>query len=311
MSVVAAGCLAAALLSGTASASTDRYATVEASSGRVAPGSTLVVSGVCQHEWPPGPNVGAAVNLWRPAEIGSGKSWRSAFEESALDADRRYSIDLTVPADFVPDRYSIRVLCYGGDAIYATATSEVVVTGEDRRPTFADVPASYLHREAISELAAADVVRGCGGGRFCPNDEVSRAQFASLVARQLGLDGKPTTFSDVPSGSTHAGAIGALQAAGLVVGCTADRFCPGRPLRRDEAATLLFRATDRTGRAVDLESHDGFVDVPASSAHWKAVHILASDGDIRGCSQGRFCPSTSLTRAQAARLLHRSFSYGD
>jgi hypothetical protein len=311
VSVVAAGCLAATLLPGTATAAADRSATVTVTPDRAAPGSTISVSGACQHEWPAGPEVGASVHVHREWDDSrAGKSSRSTSTQTLLDAGRRFDVQMEVPEDFIPDRYSVGVLCYGGDAIYASAATELVVTGRDRRPSFVDVPRSYLHHEAIRELAAAGVVEGCGDGRFCPTDAVTRAQFASLLARQLGLAEQETDFVDVAAGSTHAGAIGALQTAGFVVGCTVDRFCPGRPLRRDEAATLLARADDRLARPIEPGSHEGFVDVPTSSAHWPAVHVLASVDDVRGCSEVRFCPARSSTRAQAARLLHRVFGYG-
>lgn len=47
-----------------------------------------------------------------------------------------------------------------------------------------------VHEDAINRAADADITRGCDANqirRFCPNDLVTRAQFASLLARALGL----------------------------------------------------------------------------------------------------------------------------
>ena len=38
---------------------------------------------------------------------------------------------------------------------------------------------------SINALAAAGLTGGCGGGRFCPNDSVSREQMAAFLKRAL------------------------------------------------------------------------------------------------------------------------------
>ena len=54
----------------------------------------------------------------------------------------------------------------------------------------------------------------------CPDEEVSRAQMASLDAR---LDRPPDAFGD-DEGSTHEDAINALAATGITQGCTTTNF---------------------------------------------------------------------------------------
>ena len=40
---------------------------------------------------------------------------------------------------------------------------------------------------SIEALAASGITSGCGGGNFCPNDVVTRAQVAKFLANALGL----------------------------------------------------------------------------------------------------------------------------
>lgn len=54
------------------------------------------------------------------------------------------------------------------------------------RDLFDDVSTS-VHRTAINALAHAGISLGCGDGRYCPNDAVSRAEMASFLARALKL----------------------------------------------------------------------------------------------------------------------------
>ena len=69
---------------------------------------------------------------------------------------------------------------------------------------------------------------------------------ATFLMRALDLapldsfDGR--RFDDVPAASTHSGAIHAIAAEGITVGCSKTSFCPNRPLTRGEMATLLARA---------------------------------------------------------------------
>jgi hypothetical protein len=53
--------------------------------------------------------------------------------------------------------------------------------------TFADVPASHLYFRAIEALTASGIAGGCGGGNFCPNQNVTRGEMAAFLARALGL----------------------------------------------------------------------------------------------------------------------------
>jgi hypothetical protein len=54
-------------------------------------------------------------------------------------------------------------------------------------PTFGDVPSSNPYYQYIEALAAAGITGGCGGGNYCPNNPVTRAQMAVFLAKALGL----------------------------------------------------------------------------------------------------------------------------
>ncbi len=53
--------------------------------------------------------------------------------------------------------------------------------------TFVDVPVSHPFFTAIEALAASEITTGCGGGRYCPDDFVTRGQMAAFLSRALGL----------------------------------------------------------------------------------------------------------------------------
>ncbi len=53
--------------------------------------------------------------------------------------------------------------------------------------TFSDVPTDYWAFASIEALNASGITAGCGGTNFCPDDNVTRAQMATFLARALGL----------------------------------------------------------------------------------------------------------------------------
>jgi hypothetical protein len=109
--------------------------------------------------------------------------------------------------------------------------------------TFSDV--GGVHAPGIEALAAAGITRGCGDGRFCPADGLTRAQMASLLARTLELPRGSSTFVDVPPGHAHGATISSLADAGITLGCSAQRFCPDEVVSRAQMASFLDRALQR------------------------------------------------------------------
>lgn len=54
-------------------------------------------------------------------------------------------------------------------------------------PTFNDVAPGDFGYQYIEALAASGITGGCGGGNFCPNANLTRAQMAVFLAKALGL----------------------------------------------------------------------------------------------------------------------------
>ena len=89
---------------------------------------------------------------------------------------------------------------------------------------FADVGANDFAAAYIEQLAADGVTGGCGGGNYCPNDNVTRAQMAVFLLRaKYGSTYSPPVatgvFSDVATGSFGASWIEQLAAEGITSGC--------------------------------------------------------------------------------------------
>lgn len=161
--------------------------------------------------------------------------------------------------------------------------------------------------DAIEQLAAAGVTSGCGPPEertFCPGEPVNRGELSAFLAGVLDL---PTTgvsgFDDVDPDGPFAGPTRRLAAAGIVQGCTEDRFCPVQEVTRAQMAAFLARALEPP----DAEG-PGFTDVPDGSPFADAIARLAAAGVFSGCAEDgpRFCPDEPVTRGEVAALLVRA-----
>ena len=169
-------------------------------------------------------------------------------------------------------------------------------------PTFSDTAGS-VHAPSIAALVRAGLTGGCGNGRFCPDQHISRAQAVSLLVRATARPLKGgQRFSDVPADHTHAGAIAAAVDAGFITGFADGTFHPEAPLTREQLATVL-------GRAAGLSRTPGqfFSDVPWASPHLAWVNAIGVARITTGCGGGRYCPTGTATRGQMATFVVSAF----
>jgi hypothetical protein len=117
-------------------------------------------------------------------------------------------------------------------------------------PTFGDVPCSNPFAIWINQLAADGITGGCGGGNYCPGNNVTREQMAIFLLRSRhgsGYTPPPCvtpTFGDVPCSSGFAAWINQLAAEGITGGCGGGNYCPTNPVTREQMAIFLGRTFD-------------------------------------------------------------------
>jgi hypothetical protein len=131
--------------------------------------------------------------------------------------------------------------------------------------------------------------------------------------RGIGYNPPPPNgiFSDVPTDHWAAGWIEQLAADGITAGCGVGTYCPEAPVTRAQMAIFLERAKHwPSAFNPPPVSETRFDDVPGD--HWAAAWIeqLAEDGITGGCSVNPplYCPEASVTRAQMAVFLVRTFN---
>jgi hypothetical protein len=89
---------------------------------------------------------------------------------------------------------------------------------------FTDVPNSNTFHNSISNIKIAGITAGCGGGKYCPNNAVTRGQMAAFLNRGLGRGNvflaEGVSISDTP-GTVVEGAIN-TPGAGYVLATSAS-----------------------------------------------------------------------------------------
>jgi hypothetical protein len=129
----------------------------------------------------------------------------------------------------------------------ATLLARALSLPDPGRDFFTDDNGDVLEG-GINRLAAAGITTGCNppaNTRFCPDRALSRAEFATFIARALGLPASTRDYFVDDDGHILEGAINRIAEAGITTGCNPpanDQFCPGRLNTRAETATFLTRA---------------------------------------------------------------------
>lgn len=178
------------------------------------------------------------------------------------------------------------------------------------QPSFPDVPGQHWASASIHKLAAKLIINGKEAGRYVPSDAVTRAEFAALIVRSLGLQPAAGSggFSDVGSAAWYAPAIRTAQANGLINGYEDGRFRPDQTVTRQEMAAILMKAISFTGTEAEAgSSAQPFKDSAAISG-WaqQAVAQAAASGIVQGTPDGQFLPQANATRAEAAVMLGKT-----
>ncbi len=159
--------------------------------------------------------------------------------------------------------------------------------------------------QAIESLADKLVTSGTRPGAYDPSGGVTRAEFAALVVRALGLwgVGQDVSFKDLPGSYWARPVIDAASAEQLIEGYPDGTFRPGAEITNDQMAAIAARAMAFLGIArgvATVEPRDQAA-IPAWAR--SDVALVLSRGIMGTSATGDFAPSAVTTRAEAAQIV--------
>lgn len=153
-------------------------------------------------------------------------------------------------------------------------------------------------------------LKGFPDGEFKPDEKVTRAQMALMIARNLSYDAdKPASsapFDDVPVNHYAAHAISFVNELGIMNGYPDGSFQADNAITRAEMSTL---AANYLKLTIGSNEKLSFSD---TEQHWAQFIIEAnvSDGIMKGYPDGTFRPDQNLTRAEAVVVVNQLFNRG-
>ncbi|MGE7225469.1 glycerophosphodiester phosphodiesterase family protein [Paenibacillus sp. PDC88] len=248
-------------------------------------------------------------------------SFGATYVARELTLDKEVDVKKATGVLYVPETNEVRfvptvfetkggkttaVLKRNGNSIYTVV---------ENNKSFADL-AGHWAREDVELLANKLVLNGVDESRFDGERNVTRAEFASMLVRALGLspvaDRNP--FSDVDPAAWYAHDVAAAAAAGLISGYEDGSFRPNQEIRRAEQAVMTVRALAYAGidAAVSASMQDDILGrfADADKIGWAGADIAAAvhAGLMNGMSQDRLDPDSHATRAQSAVMIKRFLS---
>lgn len=136
-----------------------------------------------------------------------------------------------------------------------------------------------------------------------PDNEITRAEFITLLIRTLGLtsDNPGKSFEDVPEDQWFYESISIASANGIVNGVDEQHFAPDRNVQRDEMAVMIIRAFK--GTLNESGSLQTFMDVPSDWWAKPEIDEAVKANIINGYEDNTFRPEASAKRAEAVKML--------
>ncbi len=171
---------------------------------------------------------------------------------------------------------------------------------------FADTDTYSWAQDSIEAIAKKDIVNRTARNTYSPSQDITRADFAYMLMRALGLSEKATTqFTDVPLGVYYAKAIAEGKALGILKGTGDEKFNPNAAISRQDLMVICARGM-RTVKALEEGGDMDFSDAEAI-ADYAVLDIAAvvRAGIVRGNADGTLNPLGNTTRAEAAVIMDR------
>lgn len=169
----------------------------------------------------------------------------------------------------------------------------------------------HKNEDAIKKLAQKGIINGKSESVFDPENTMTRAEFATIVVRALGVETKNTdAFTDVKETDWFYGYVGTAYDCGIINGVGEGKFNPHGTITRQEASAMLSRAAEKLGVTNNIELMAArdvlsmYIDyVKTSDWAIKPLAFCISEGIIN--EEGlEILPKNEVNRAEIAQMVY-------
>ena len=185
--------------------------------------------------------------------------------------------------------------------------------------TFGDI-ANHWAKKAINEMGSRLVISGTSDSLFSPDRDITRAEFAAIIVRGLGL--KPengiSAFSDVEAGAWYSSVVNTAYEYRLINGFGDGMFRPNDKITREQAMVMIAKAMEIT-KLEGVTSEQSAMNVLRPFTDAKEVSSWAMDGVadsvqagiVSGRDSNNLDPKRFITRAEVAIIIQRLLEKSD
>lgn len=219
--------------------------------------------------------------------------------------------DIVVLTEDGPDSFSIRTDTGssgggggGGGGISTPPTKELEISPDDPEKIpgvemLKDISGHWAENN-IQELVALGAISGYPDGTFRPNNNITRAEFATVLVKAFQLEPQSGKVFKDTAGHWAQETISTAASYGIVGGYSADTFGPDDLITREQMAVMVVKAAELTPAAVELSFTDS-----ASISEWarEAMTTAVANGIISGYPDNTVRPQGNATRAEAATVI--------
>lgn len=175
---------------------------------------------------------------------------------------------------------------------------------------FNDVESSYWANQYVQSLTDANIINGFPDGTFRPDEQMTRAQFASILYGGFPKADirEPITFSDVPADHWAAGAISAAYTQGFLSGYPDGTFGLDQPITRLEVLLSLTSGLGMSASADTTALLSTFTD-RGDIPDWADSAIAAATEKqliVNYPNAQQLNPQRNATRAEIAAIAHQA-----
>ncbi|MFF2179271.1 S-layer homology domain-containing protein [Lysinibacillus sp. NPDC058147] len=169
--------------------------------------------------------------------------------------------------------------------------------------SFTDIE-SHWAKEFILKAAEEGIMKGYADGTFRPEQNITRAQAATMLVRSLGLTTQEQApFTDIASYDVETQSeIAAAYVHGLIKG-TNGKFNPGLPVTRAQLALMINRAYElQQKQPYAVKGNAPFSDIASYNEETRHAITMLYELDIVRGNEGEFSPEAPTKRSHAAKI---------
>ncbi|MDO5707548.1 MAG: S-layer homology domain-containing protein [Andreesenia angusta] len=175
---------------------------------------------------------------------------------------------------------------------------------------YEDVSLESWYYEAIDTLSMMEIVNGREIGKFYPDDNITRAEFVTILSRVSGENISEyydaNIFDDISNNTIwYKANANWAYINGIAVGYN-GRFDGDRNITREEMSKMVTNYIKSYNVNIRESDYQKYFHDENEIAPWAydSVMFLANHEILNGMGDGRFAPKENTSRAQAAQIIY-------